>query len=199
MRFKLDKPRGVFRLAVASEPERILAAAAQGALVQALMEYASGRLPSASPREKFAASAFRRFGFSERSDAYQKRQRKILGQALPFVAPRLGMNFTKAALALTSGSPGAMISALRDLSKNMGPRLRDIITVPGIGWRVNGRPGRRRFTTTITWPGAAKLNTRPQYAAEFRDLRRGGHLKAIQARAAQLYPQYLTDELKKAA
>lgn len=199
LRFKLAQPKGVFTLAVAKNADRIVAQAAQSAQVQALVEYATGILPGASPLEKFKPGAFGRFGFSARSDAYQRQQRKRLGDVMPFVSPRIGANFAKAALALAKGSTGAAIAALRDLAKQTGPHLRSVITKPGIGWRVQATGTARRLAVRITWPAASKLNYRPQFAAEFRDLRRGGHFRRIQSRAAALFPIHLEARLKAAA
>src|SRR5690606_12601359 len=95
------------------------------------------------------------------------------------------MDFSKVAKVLTEPSAGNALAALKDLARQNKPHMRDIITSPGIGWRVTV-VGKTKPRLKIVWPGARVLNYHPQYAAEWRDLRRGGAYRAIMARAKQL-------------
>lgn len=189
--------RGIFRWAAGTKGRDDLAGAATQAWVQALSEFASGKLPAASPKQRFDPSAFGRFGYRSRTEGYQDRQLRAQGEIRPFYSPRR-LNFAKVAEALLRPSSGSAVAALNDLARQSTPRLADVITTPGIGWIVRAS-GKNRITVRLIHPAARVLNRRPTYAREFADLKRGGQLRAIKARAQQIFHVKVGERLRDAA
>lgn len=179
------RPKGIIALLVDRRAPEIYRDLWIGALTQAAIEYCTGRLQRTSVKDRFGEAAFSTHRYAQRDGGYQDRQLKHIGRVVPFFSPRAPMNFLKVAKALTEPSAGNTISALKDIERQNKPHLRDVITQPGIGWRVTVT-GKNKPRLKIIWPAARILNTRPKYAAEWRDLRRGGAYRAIMARAKQL-------------
>ena len=179
------RPRGKIALLVRRDAPELIANLFTGALTQAAVEFCTGRLKPVSVKDRFSTGAFATHRYSQRAASYRAKQQKRLGRIQPFFSPRVSLNFQKVAEALTKPGVGSTVSALRDLARQSQPHLRDLITTPGVGWRVQVK-GKRKQVLSITFPAARILNRRPQYARAFGDLRRGGAYRAIRARTADL-------------
>lgn len=186
------KPNGALGFLVSRDAGERLDRIWSGALVQAATEYATGRLEPVNVKDRFRPDAFGTHGYQARSTSYQAKQRKHLGRVTPFVSPRRPLNFQKVTEAILKPSTGSVVSALRDLDRQMRPHLKDTVTKPGIGWRIR-LTGKRRKTLRIAWPATrmSGLNGTPYAAAEWKDLKRGGAAIAILGRAKQLVDQAL--------
>ena len=200
---------GLLRLAVNPQRDRILSDLAGAALMQALAEYASGRLRGASIKDRFQAAAWGRYGFTPRTAEYRKRQHRISGTIQPYVSPRRA-DLARLALALAKTAKGASseaaVNVVREVSRAMLPRMRDLVRKPGIGHRIIRSGGARRVILRLTWPGARMLNRGNDalcavYRQEFADLRRGGgrDWAAITARAQTIYIGALQGSTRRAA
>lgn len=180
--------KGLFELAIRADRDRLVAEAARDAWVQALHEYATGTMPGpagANILDRFKPSAFTRFGFTARSQGYQRRQMRILGELRPFYSPRT-LNWLKVAQALTKPSAGGIQSALRSMARQSKPHMRDQITIPGVGHNI-AVSGAKKIKIKLSYPAARQLNYRPYFAAEFSDLKRGGTFGRLRMRAKKLF------------
>lgn len=193
IQFALIK-RGIFRLAKGQEGERIMVKAGTDAWTQALSEFAAGHL-EISPADRIESTAFGRFGYSNRTEPYQRQQLKANGAIRPFYSPRRALNWAKAAEALLTPSTGSAIAALKDLARQQQPRLASQILIPGIGWAVRAS-GKTRVVIKLVHPAAKMLNYRPKYAREFADLKRGGQLKLIRRRAQEIFDANLATAIR---
>ncbi len=190
--------KGVFELAARGDRDRLVADAARDAWVQTLREYVTGTMPAlggANILDRFKPSAFTRFGFSARSEGYQRRQLRILGEIRPFYSPR-ALNWLKVAQALTKPSASSIQSALRSMSRQMKPHMRDTITIPGVGHSIT-TSGAKKVRITLRYPAARPLNAKPFAAREFRDLRRGGTITKLRKRAKQIYNERFAEICKR--
>jgi hypothetical protein len=200
---------GLLRFAVAPTRDAVLRDLAGAALAQALAEYASGRLRGASVKDRFTVAAWGRYGFTPRTAAYRKRQHRLTGAIQPYVSPRrkdlarLALSLAKASQGVTGGTA---LSVVRELSKTMLPRMRDLVRRPGIGHRIIRGGGARRIVLRLAWPGARVLNRGNAdlcsvYRTEFADLRRGGgrDWTAITQRAQGIYLSALQATTRRAA
>lgn len=185
--------KGMFELAIRADRDRVVAEAMRDAWVQTLREYATGTMPapaSANILDRFKPQAFTRFGFTERSAGYQRRQMRILGELRPFYSPR-SLNWIKVAQAIAKPSATGIQSALRSMSRFSKPHLRDQISLPGIGHNIT-TSGTKRIRIQLTYRAARALNAHPFAAAEFRDLARGGTAGRLLRRAQNLYRQRIS-------
>lgn len=194
--------RGLFSLIARPDADQTLIAIAQRAITLALTEFASGGMPQ-SVTARFKPSAFGLMNYTRRTDAYTRRQTKILGAATPYVSPRR-ITLDKLLLAAVKPTASAVIGAAKDLArqstKAFAPHLRDQITIPGIGWHLR-ISGRRQIRIKLVHPAARILNRAKggQYAREFTDLRRGGQDQAIMSRAQHWFDLFLGARLRQAA
>jgi hypothetical protein len=198
---------GICKLAVQPNRDQVFTDLAGAALVQAASEYASGQMRP-SVKDRFKPGAFSSHGFLPRDPSYAKRQVKVLGAATPYVSPRRA-DLARVAVRLAKVAQGpntaATVAVLRELAKAMAPRMRDLVTLPGIGHRVTRSGGRGRVSVRITWPGARALNRSGggayavAYRAQFADLQRGGAWRAIVGRAGVIYTATLAAVAKREA
>lgn len=177
IRFVTDTKRGLFRIATKGQ-EDLAQATAQG-LAEGSSLYARGRLKPVSVADRFKPEAFATHGYTHRSWPYQRRQIKVHGIATPFRSPRR-LSILRVLEAAARPSTGAFIAAARDLANQTQMPMRNRVTIPGVGHRVTVR-GKRRLVVRISWPGANILNREknPRHREEWRDLQRGGAVRAI--------------------
>jgi hypothetical protein len=189
--FKLSLAfKGVYALAHDKRHRPIIADIIKSCQVQAFADYVEGRMRP-TLRDRFKHSAFAAYGFKERSEKYIKQQLKKLGDELPYVSPR-SLNFLRAAKALTRGSVGGLIAAVRDLAY-VQPHMRTLVFRRGSGFNITPS-GKNRVVTRLTVPGARILNRNPKsaiYREQFLDLNLGGarDARAILKRFNQLFEE----------
>jgi hypothetical protein len=187
--------KGIYATAKVGD-SAIVARAWLSAGKQALEEYVTGRGHPALI-DRFQASAFARYGFAGRTPKYQKAQMKWLGAVLPYVSPRRG-SYGAVATALLKGN---LSKAMHAFNRSQGgPRMRDLVRQPGIGYRITAS-GKRLLVLRLRLPGARALNQLggrgEVYRQQFVDLSRGGgrDIRWITWRAGQLYGRNLKAEL----
>jgi hypothetical protein len=194
------KAKGIFALIMRSDADGVVIHCAQQALVRALMDYATGRLPTVNILDSFKPGAVGRFGFTRRSPAYARKVLKANGTDAPYTSPRR-INLHKVLMATLKPTAGGAVSALVDLQKQLGrTRLRDLITLPGVGWNIQSS-GSRVLHVTMSLPGARRLNQPAggRYGRELANLQLGGRSKAIMARAELYFVGFLHDLVNRSA
>ncbi len=196
IRFTLTA-KGLLQLAIKPDRDQLVSEIERDVWVQTLREYVTGTMPgpaSANVLDRFKPSAFTRFGFTARSQGYQRRQLRILGQLRPFFSPR-SLNWLKVAQALTKPSASGIQGALRSMARQAKPHMRDQITIPGVGHNISVS-GSKQIKVTLTYRAARPLNARPYFAAEFRDLARGGTFGRMRQRANTLRRERMAELLQ---
>lgn len=183
--------------------------AAVSSLHLAMSEYLTNRLPAGGVRgigQRFGALAFAIYGFQPRSSSYEANQRqdpKLRGPQA-YISPRHLSLKDRAALAKGAGSLAGSVATgglstaqmsqiaelLAKLARFSRPHMRELITKPGTGHRIDVNQGISRVSVQL--PAAKILNRTKKYhdyGAEFRDLTRGGarDLRAILGRASALF------------
>jgi len=180
------KPKGVVELAQRPDVDQVVADLAASCWVDTFVEYMTGTMPAGvSVRDRFEPSAFTTYNLQARNHWYQRLQMRRIGHLVPFFSPR-AVNWARLATALTKPSAGNIQGALRDLARQTMPHMRDMISKPGIGWRIKVS-GKRKVKVTLSYPGARILNRKPEFAEEFRDLDRGGTAMRMRTRARFLF------------
>lgn len=166
----------------------LVAAICARAQAQAFAEFANGR-GDHSLAVRFTHRAFALLGLTPRSRRYQRRQMRVFGTTLPYVAPRR-RSYLAVARALTK--PGAnVMNVVRSLAA-FKPHARDLTLVPQVGWRVQVGGRARAVTTRFTVAGMRILNRGGAKAAvyrrEFLGFDRGGAAdgRRIAARSNEL-------------
>ncbi len=150
----------------------------RGAQQQALREWVTRRT-SPSLSDRFKPSAFGIYGFTPRSDKYQRRQIKVLGKPTPYLSPRR-RNYGSLAKAVSNPKASAMsiLRAAQQIAKS-SVHMRDLVRIPGGGYSIQpGGGGARAVTTVLKMPGARILNKggsrNEPYRKQLLDLTLGG-------------------------
>lgn len=143
---------------------------------QALSEWATRR-GQRSLSHRFQPSAFRTLGLASRTDRYERRQRIWIGRVAPYVSPW----------------------------RNKTNKMRNIMTLPGAGWRVRSpRGGDDVVRTQLKLPGAKVLNWfsgfDARYRREFLGFSAGGRGDAawIERRAVRLGMDLISQRVSRA-
>ncbi|HYF24666.1 MAG TPA: hypothetical protein VD931_02905 [Baekduia sp.] len=164
---------GYFQTALvpAARRDAMIASEIQGAQAQAVRSYLTGRM-SPNIFDRLKPGAFFTYDFTPRSEAYRKRQRRILGEERPYHSPRR-RNFAKLATAIGQRNPMAIIRALDEINGRQA-HMSEILRRPG-AYSLKPAKGARIAQTAWTLPGAKILNrVKDTYRRQFTDLSRGG-------------------------
>lgn len=168
----------------------VMANASANSIKQAMTEWATGSGTTGTRlSDRLAPSAFQMYGFTKRTQRYQKAQRKAMGTVLPYYSPRR-LDLSRLVTAAARGNAVALIAAASNLIKQ--EHMANQIVRPG-GFTISTRVTRGASRVAIRYPGARALNQggakNAVYRKELADWSMGGgrDSRAILARAQQIF------------